>query len=80
MRQTQNFGIRQTQNFGIRQIQNFGLAVEGKPPSCNRTNTIQYFLGYKSEFSFQNNPKNLDQSYKMDLDLWHCFGRVKLVL
>ena len=30
--------------------------------------------------SFQNNPKNLDPSYKMDLDLWDCLGRVKLVL
>ena len=31
-------------------------------------------------FPFQNNPKNLDPSYKMDLDLWDCLGRVKLVL
>ena len=31
-------------------------------------------------FSFQNNPKNLDSSYKTDLDLWDCLGRVKLVL
>ena len=31
-------------------------------------------------FFFQNNPKNLDLSYKMDLDLWDCLGRVKLVL
>ena len=31
-------------------------------------------------FSFQNNPKNLDLSYKTDLDLWDCLGRVKLVL
>ena len=30
--------------------------------------------------SFQNNPKDLDLSYKMDLDLWNCLGRVKLVL
>ena len=30
-------------------------------------------------FSFHNNPKNLDLSYKMDLDLWDCLGRVKLV-
>ena len=29
-------------------------------------------------FFFQNNPKNLDPSYKMDLDLWDCLGRVKL--
>ena len=31
-------------------------------------------------FSFQNNPKDLDPSYKMDLDLSDCLGRVKLVL
>ena len=29
-------------------------------------------------FSFQNNPKDLDSSYKMDLDLWDCLGRVKI--
>ena len=33
-----------------------------------------------SFFSFQNNLKNLDPSYKMDLDLWDCLGRVKLVI
>ena len=31
-------------------------------------------------FSFQNNPKNLELSYKTDLDLWDCLGRVKPVL
>ena len=31
-------------------------------------------------FYFQNNPKDLDPSYKMDLDLWDRLGRVKLVL
>ena len=31
-------------------------------------------------FSFQNNPKDLDLSYKMDLDLWDCLGRLKFVL
>ena len=42
---------------------------------------LPYFFGYKTEFfSFQNNPKDLDPSYKMDLDLWDCLGRVKLVL
>ena len=30
-------------------------------------------------FLFQNNAKNLDPSYKMDLDLWDCSGRVKPV-
>ena len=34
---------------------------------------LPYFFRYKMEFfSFQNNPKNLDPSYKMDLDLWDC--------
>ena len=43
---------------------------------------ILYFLAYKMEFffSFQNNPKNLGQSYMMDLDLWDCLERVKLEL
>ena len=26
---------------------------------------------------FLNNPKNLNQSYKRDLDFWDCFGRKK---
>ena len=29
-------------------------------------------------FSFQNNCKNLDPCYRMDLDHWDCLGRVKL--
>ena len=46
-----------------------------------RLEEIPYFFGYKTEFfSFQNNPKDLDPSYKTDLDLWDCLGRVKLVL
>ena len=33
---------------------------------------IPYFFGYKMGlFSFQNNPKNLDPSYKTDLDIWN---------
>ena len=28
-------------------------------------------------FPFQNNPKILDPSYKMDLEFWDCFGRTK---
>ena len=35
---------------------------------------------YDRAFSFQNNPKDLDPSCKMDLDLWDCLERVKLVL
>ena len=42
---------------------------------------IPYFFRYKTEiFSFPNNPKNLDPAFKMDLDLFDCLGRVKLVL
>ena len=42
---------------------------------------LLYFFGYKTDFfSFQNNPKDLDPSYKTHLDLWDCLGRVKLVL
>ena len=43
--------------------------------------TVPYFFGYKTGFfSFQNNPKVLDPSCKTDLELWHCLGRVDLVL
>ena len=42
---------------------------------------LPYFFGYKTGFfPFQNNLKDLDPSYKMDLDLWDCLERVKLVL
>ena len=42
---------------------------------------LPYFFGYKTGFfSFQNNPKVLDPSCKTDLELWHCLGRVELVL
>ena len=41
---------------------------------------ILYFFGYKTDFSLQNITKNLDPSYKMDLDLWDCLERAKLVL
>ena len=39
-----------------------------------------YLFGYKTDFCFQNNTKDLDPSYKSDLDLWGCLGKVKLVL
>ena len=49
---------------------------------CNQTCLRGHFYYRISSefFSFQNNPKDLDPSYKMDLDLWDCLGRVKLVL
>ena len=31
-------------------------------------------------FTFLNDPKDIDPSYKMDLDLWDCFGKKKLHL
>ena len=36
--------------------------------------------GIRRVFSFQYNPKSLDSSYKMDLSLRDCLGRVKFVL
>ena len=42
----------------------------------HKAGKLSYFWGYKKEFfSFYNNPKNLDPSYKLDLDLWDCLGR-----
>ena len=39
------------------------------------------FIGYMIDFfSFNNNPKSLDPSQKMDLHLWDFLGRVKLIL
>ena len=40
---------------------------------------LPYFFGYKTEFffPFQNNSKNLDLSYKTDLDLLDYLGRLK---
>ena len=40
---------------------------------------VPYFFDYKTGvFSFQNNPKDLDPSCKMDLDLWDCLGMGKI--
>ena len=42
---------------------------------------IPCFCSYKTKFySFQNNPKNLDPSCKMDRDFSDCSRKVKLVL
>ena len=46
----------------------------------NSKEEYRLFFGYKTSFSFQNNPKNLDPSYRTDLDLWDSLGRIKLVL
>ena len=40
-----------------------------------------YFFDYKTGVcSFQDNPKDLDPSYKTDLDLWDCLGGVKICI
>ena len=44
-----------------------------------RKSAIFLWLKDKS-FSFQNNTKVLDPSFKMDLDLWNCLERVKFIL
>ena len=39
---------------------------------------VPYFFGCKTDFFFpKQSEKNLDPSYKMDIDLWDCLGRVK---
>ena len=43
-------------------------------------NTIQSSVIRQSFFFFKNDPKDLDPSCKMDLDLLDCLGRVNLVL
>ena len=48
---------------------------------CYRiSSVIRWSFLEGSFFSFQNNPKTLDPSYKTNLDLWDCLGRVKLAL
>ena len=37
-------------------------------------------FSYEMGFPFKNNPKNLDLSFKTDLDFWDCFGKEKPVL
>ena len=41
---------------------------------------ISFVIRQRFFFSIQKNLKNLDPSYKMDLELWDCLGRVKLPL
>ena len=53
--------------------------------NCNRYTTHQqkyYHVSLVVRLScfLPNDPKCLDPSYKMDLDLWDCLGRVKFVL
>ena len=44
------------------------------------TQFLPYFFGYNTVFfPFQNNPKYLDPSYKMDLDILDCDRREKII-
>ena len=55
------------------------LWMAAYPSLIQKVTHLPYFFGYKTEFfSFQNNPKDLDPSYKMDLDLWDCLGMGKI--
>ena len=47
------------------------------PKQSRRSRSI---LQDGSRSPFLNNPEDLDPSYKMDLDLWDCFGRKKTCL
>ena len=43
--------------------------------------SLLYFFSYKTEFlPSKTIQENLDPSYKMDLDLLDCLGRMKIVL
>ena len=60
------------------------MVLEGNKMSSSHQDmplpsTLPYFFGYKTEFFFLNKSKDLDSSYKTDLDLWDCLERVKLV-
>ena len=47
-----------------------GRVIFHHMPHTELNNHVPYFSDYTKEaFPFQNNPKNLDPSYKMDLDL-----------
>ena len=40
---------------------------------------VTYSSAIRRNFSFKNIPKNLDSSYKTDLNIWDCLGRETLV-
>ena len=51
------------------------------PPLVNAGQLLPYFFGYNAKmFSFQNSPKNLDPSYKTDLDLLGLFRKGKTLI
>ena len=40
---------------------------------------VSYFFHYKTEFFLPKQSQTLDPSYKMDLDLWDCLRKIKLM-
>ena len=44
------------------------------------TKSVQWNFAMIGVFPFLNNLKDLDPSYKTDLDFWDCFGRGKLCI
>ena len=54
------------------------IALHGQAPSLEQVQiTISVLCNFAliQVLPFLNNLKNLDPSYKMDLDFWDCFGR-----
>ena len=50
------------------------ISIISRELILSKLQQILYFFGYKMDFffPFQNSFKNLDLSYKTDLDLWDC--------
>ena len=62
----------------------FGHRATGHFQHCvveitHQEDFISYFITLFPVFPFQNNPKTLDPSYKMDLEFWDCFGRESIM-
>ena len=55
------------------------LLKESRTVCSDPSALIPYFVIRLGFYSFLNSPKNLDPSYKTDLDLCDCLGRMKLV-
>ena len=57
------------------------LAILNHFSSFLQSNAVLlYFLVYKTVFVFQNNLKDLEPSYKIDLGLGDCFGSINYIL
>ena len=62
--------------FAICQIE-MQIVIEILDPSWNFT---VFLWLHDGDFVLPKQFQNLDPSYKMDLPLWDCLGRVKLIL